>query len=494
MFLNLTHQLKGAKKEQILLHEMFERLRKQFCERVEITPLMMFTHTNTHGIKCQNARDECRYLDLKSMVQHCLGLLKTHTMFWPLDPIIDYATLNVAACLAVYHTSLKTMSDLSLSSHVRAQHCETMVYLNQLLRTHKDGKLYKKVKLKLSKSSRGSQFNRDLMLPLVPHDVLKRVAKMFHIAHHDTMVSPISADNVQQTTNDKRDIVSDRIYWNMEKGNKNRFDTNVLQCVYCKRLFFGGKGQNDIELYQEHLLKNPHHKTTGITTSISNTDWEFEFRSREEELLDKCNTYYSQEQIRAYKAVFNGQKSLMLMGVGGSGKSTLLKDIKYVLQCIFWKKGEISLCGATNAVARERLGITATSFHSFLGVIPMDNVDHKDRWNVTLSHCMACIRTKYKKNDDLKNVRVVILEEGLELSSVLMEAYFRHISESGWKCVTLINGDVCQGSFREDDSSGESEMNLTSETKIWLLMPLDRTGRSIILFQGCATCRTLSVT
>ena len=152
MCLNLTKQRRGAQQEQQLLHQMFERMRTQFCERVEITPLMVFSHDRNKGIKCQNLTSDIRYLNLFVMLQHCCNVLKEHTKFWPIDPIIDYSTLNVAACLAVYQATLYTISDASLPSYVRAQHCETMVYTNQLLRTHKDGKLYKKVRSKLSKS------------------------------------------------------------------------------------------------------------------------------------------------------------------------------------------------------------------------------------------------------------------------------------------------------------------------------------------------------
>jgi hypothetical protein len=431
---------------------MLERLRNQFCERVEMTPLMMFTKNPHNGIKCNNVANDCRYLDLKSMVQHCLNVLTQNTKFWLLDPIVDYATLNVAACLAVYHTSLQTLSDSSLTTYVRAQHCETMIYINQLLRTHKDGKLYRKVKLKLAKIVQGSPFNRDLMLPLIPNDILKHVACFYDLPHKITAVAPLPAGKVQQKSNSE-DIIGKRVLFNLKEAKA--FETNVLRCNCCKRLFFGGKGRNDVALYQDHLAKNPHHNISGtLLGCISKSDWNLEFRNREQEMLDKCNDYYSQEQTRAYQAVLKGQKSLLLMGVGGSGKSTLLKDIKYVLECVFWQQGEIALCGATNAVARERLGMTATSFHSLLGVTPMDNVPCEDKWNLTLSHCMTCIRRNSQK---LSTVRVVILEEGLELQSVLMEAYFRHINETGWKCITLINGDVCQGSFRED-SSGRAEI------------------------------------
>jgi hypothetical protein len=156
---------------------MLERLRNQFCERVEITPLTMHTKLPQNAIKCQNVANDCRYLDLKSMVHHCSNVLTQITKVLPLDPIVDFATLNVAACvLAVYHTSLQTMSDSSVMTYVRAQHCETMIYINQLRRTHKDGKLYRKVKLKPAKSVQGSPVNRNLILPLIPNDILKHVA------------------------------------------------------------------------------------------------------------------------------------------------------------------------------------------------------------------------------------------------------------------------------------------------------------------------------
>ena len=44
MCLNLTKQRRGAQQEQQLLHHTFERLRTQFCERVEITPLVTFSN------------------------------------------------------------------------------------------------------------------------------------------------------------------------------------------------------------------------------------------------------------------------------------------------------------------------------------------------------------------------------------------------------------------------------------------------------------------
>lgn len=143
--LNITKQRKGLQREQNMLHEMLIRLRSNFCERVEITPLIKFTTERLHGIKCQNLNDDSlRYLDLRSMLKQCCECLCLHTQHWEIDPIVDYYTLNLAACLATSHISLLIMSDFSVKQTIRAQHCEVFVYVNQLLRTQKSGKLYKK--------------------------------------------------------------------------------------------------------------------------------------------------------------------------------------------------------------------------------------------------------------------------------------------------------------------------------------------------------------
>jgi hypothetical protein len=164
--LNITNQRRGLQREQRMLHEMLLRLRSNFCERVEITPLVKFTKERLHGIKCQNLTDgNCRYLDLKSMLKKSCEYLCLHTRHWEIDPIVDYYTLNLAACLTVSHMSLLIMSDSAMTQTVvRAQHCETFVYVNQLLRTQKSGRLYKQTKTQLTRSVRGYPHNRELMV------------------------------------------------------------------------------------------------------------------------------------------------------------------------------------------------------------------------------------------------------------------------------------------------------------------------------------------
>jgi hypothetical protein len=143
------------------------------------------------------------------------------------------------------------------------------------------------------------------------------------------------------------------------------------------------------------------------------------------------------------------------MGVAGSGKSTLVQDLKYLLECVFWQPDEIAVCGSNNATAK-RMGLTAKTFHSFLGIGPMRTAASlKSNWEVTVDHCMQCMK---KHVERLKKVRFVIIEEGLELSSNMLEAFFQFVKDFEWNVIILVNGDVCQGNYRED-SAGNSEIS-----------------------------------
>lgn len=451
--LNVSKQREGVQKEQQMLNSMLKRLRNGFVERVEITPLCKFTSIKDDGIKCRNSASGCRWLDLRAMIDHCREILIQNTTFWQIDPIVDYYTLNVAACLAVSHISLSTMSDVSVAPHVRAQHCETFLYMNQLLRCQKSGKLYKKTKQQLSRSVRGFQFSRPFMLCLVPPDVYRRLCEMIGLKYASSEVIPLSADLVQRQKSTVN-LITERITRN-ESDKKNDFNCNVLKCAGCQRLFFGGKGNNDIKLYQEHLLRNPTHRVPLTDPKITRAHWKSEFKTRQQELQTRYRTYYSLEQKRAYDVVMQGCNLAVFMGVAGSGKSTLVQDLKYLLECVFWQPDEIAVCGSNNATAK-RMGLTAKTFHSFLGIGPMRTAASlQSNWEVTVDHCMQCMK---KHVERLKKVRFVIIEEGLELSSNMLEAFFKFVKDFEWNVIILVNGDVCQGNYRED-SAGNSEIS-----------------------------------
>jgi len=453
--LNVTKQRKGLQKEQQLLHEMLKRMRSNFCERVEITPLCKFTKQRTCGIKCQNMNESsCRYLDLKSMLRKCCEYLVLHTLHWQIDPIVDYYTLNLAACLAASHASLMIMSDVANREIVRAQHCEIFIYLNQLLRTQKSGRLYKQTKDQLTRSVRGYRHNRELMLPFISDEIFFILSKLMGTSHKTKIYAPISSEFVEKIPAEVVDVINNRIDRNRKTKGIN-FNVNVLKCHGCCRLFFGGRGENDVRLFNEHLQQYPDHRLPNTNTKITSRDWTNEYENRKTELQTKYQNYYSMEQQHAYDALMRGSTTLVLMGVAGSGKSTLAHDLRYLLECIFWGKNEIAVCGVTNAIA-QRMSPMGSSFHKFLGLRPLVStaISRDDEWNLSVEHCLICMRAKEKL---LKSVRVVILEEGLELKSNVLEAYFRYIKEINWNVITIINGDPCQGNYRVDDNC-ESEV------------------------------------
>ncbi|TEB17854.1 hypothetical protein C9890_0495 [Perkinsus sp. BL_2016] len=99
------------------------------------------------------------------------------------------------------------------------------------------------------------------------------------------------------------------------------------------------------------------------------------------------------------------------------------------------------------------MGPNGTSFHKFLGLRPLPPTvaQRGEEWNLSVDYCLSCMRNqKKKKNRQLKSVRVIILEEGIELHSNVLEAFFRYVKEIDWDVITIINGDPCQGNYRED--------------------------------------------
>jgi hypothetical protein len=210
------------------------------------------------------------------------------------------------------------------------------------------------------------------------------------------------------------------------------------------------------------------HRLPNSFKKICSIDWTNEFQNRKKELQTKYNHYYSMEQKQAFDAAMRGQSTLVLMGVAGSGKSTLVQDLRYLLECIFWKKNEIALCGVTNAIA-QRMGPNGSSFHKFLGLRPLPPTvaQRGEEWNLSVDYCLSSMRNlKKKKKRQLQSVRVIILEEGIELHSNVLEAFFRYVKEIDWDVVaagsegnTLSRegrgGQLEQREGRVDEGGGE---------------------------------------
>jgi hypothetical protein len=90
----------------------------------------------------------------------------------------------------------------------------------------------------------------------------------------------------------------------------------------------------------------------------------------------------------------------VLLGIGGAGKSMIVQDLLYLLRCLFWKKGEVHVCGATHAVA-QRMENTASTFHSFLGIQCDQEESGAVRWDFTVDEFLDKIRNN-KKTESAK--------------------------------------------------------------------------------------------
>ncbi len=457
--MNVTELLRGAKKEQILIDDVIHRFRRNFSERIEIATSWSFSNQQRlNGLLCFNGNTQgSRWLDLESMVRTCVGYVKQFTQFWDIGPIADYMTLNFASTFTLYHTTARAMADQSLVSIEREQCCRSTVYVNQLLRVAKDGKLWQKNNQpKLSLLTRGARHNRELMLPQIPSCVFSVLAEAGCILLRDIpKILPVIPQNVITLQATCRTI-NDRIIEN--KTLKNNFGLRVLRCRCCGMCFYGGRGLNDNQLFKYHLKENPSHAVgSSNNEKMTNSQWFQDYCYRMSNVRKKYEHVYDVDQRRAYDAVLSDQSSVLLLGIAGSGKSWVVQDLLYVLRCLFWKKNEVHVCGATHAVA-QRMENTASTFHSFLGIRCDQDETGAQKWDFSVDEYLQKIRSlKKSRKNNLATVRVVVLDEGLEVPSNLMEAYFRYIQEAGLNIISIVAGDVCQGVYREDQETGRRQ-------------------------------------
>jgi hypothetical protein len=470
--MNVTELLRGAKREQIMVDDVLQRFRNGFCERIEIATSWSFSKDSAHGPMCffgseASVSNGCtRWLDLKTMIRKCAGYVDKHTQFWSIGPITDYMTLNFAAAFAMYHLSARAMADTTLASMEREQCCRTLVYINQLLKLAKDGKLWQhNQQSKLTLLTRGERHNREMMLPSCPSRIYKILAEAGGIVlERISTVLPFTSQEVMTTSTDLVQMIDDRIREN--KCSKNNFGTNVLRCRTCGQCFYGGKGINDNQLFKQHFTEHPDH-AIGPTNGekISNAQWYSDYKTRESDITFKYQTLYDSSQKRAYDAIFREQKSALLLGIAGSGKTMIVQDLLHMLRSLFWRKNEVRVCGATHAVSQRMEHQQASTFHSFLGI----RCDYDDtglrQWDFSVDEYLQKIRLHSKnKQSKLASVRVLVLDEGLEVPSNLMEAYFRYIKEARLNIISIIAGDVCQGAYREDQETGRTENSFFSNS------------------------------
>ena len=466
--LNVTNLMRGAKKEQAMIDNVLTLFGTgSNCERVEIAVSWQFTDAQCNGPSSGwNAEaDTPRWLDLKKMLSNCVTYIRRDTKCWKLDPIAAYMSLNFAAALAVYQTSARGMTDTSLLPQERQQLCQTVVFVNQLLRFAKDGKLWrKKFEGKISLLTRGNKCNRVMMLPHIPRCVFSILAEIAGIAIASIpQLMPMTSDKVVRLSSVVK-LIDERILQNTTKVNV--YGKRVLQCLCCKRGFYGGTGINDVELFTKHLKQNPLHRLSPETKVLmTNAHWANDYEYYLTEAKKRYRDVYSDAQKLAFDAVMTRQKSVLLVGVAGSGKTMLVQDLRYLMNCVFWQLGEVCVCGATNAVA-QRTDDSASTLHSFLGIRCIEgNTGEPVDWNLSVEECLRQMKArssnpKKKGYNKLLKARVVIVEEGLEVPSNVMEAFFQYIKELHPNIIVIVNGDCCQGSYREDQETGTKEINI----------------------------------
>jgi hypothetical protein len=207
---------------------------------------------------------------------------------------------------------------------------------------------------------------------------------------------------------------------------------------------FAGSPETQTELLHKHLAKYPKHSNRdwhqrSVTGSVWETDWRRRQIKMQKALYAQGNEC-SDEQRMAYELLFGreGYKSrnVCLVGVPASGKTWISKKLSKLLECVFFKPGEVIRCGPLGRVACS-YHPDARTIHSTLQMRPNTLNQYPESLEELHEHLNRCPQECF---DQLK---VLIVSEALMCTGPHLEALLLRIQKTNPNCILLFDGD-CQ--------------------------------------------------
>ena len=297
--------------------------------------------------------------NFQSSIQSCWKHIETNVRFHDNQSIVKFGVLNTAACLLGYRAALDELSVSAPGSDSQQELFCFMRYMNAILNSICNGSYVDGQNPKMFLSKYGLTAGRPLaIIPTIPLIVLERIRLWDSSCPIPTVEAPFK---LSITEHNKQNRIEIRI----AENTSMREMENCMICWTCKELFYG-KFETRNRLLQDHLTANNHWAHSN--TAVSNVDgqmWRNDFEQKrkafELKLLEG-----NDDQHWAYKFAMNWT-SLCMVGVPGSGKTWLIKNLGILLQCIFFKPGEVIWCSPLGRVAMH-LHPDARTLHRILSI------------------------------------------------------------------------------------------------------------------------------
>ena len=348
------------------LDESFQLFGKTGGSRFEVAVRPTLLQSDSEAPSPSTNDNGLLAFDFSCSVASCWTFLKANVQFFDNSNIVHYGILNTAACLLGYRAALDELSSSSPGSKSQEELFCFVRYTNAILNSICSGQYVDGQNPKLFLSKLGLTTGRPLaLIPTIPLSVLERVRCWDPNCPLPTVEAPIHAHSAA-SLHALQNCIESRIIENTDQ-------TEIMDCMvcwHCKELFYGDFDTRK-RLLQSHLEEYNHWKNSKAAVPIVDGKmWRRDFEDKRKALETEL-TKGSTDQQWTYKLAMSWM-NICLVGVPGSGKTWMIKKLGMLMQCIFFRPGELLYCSPLGRVAMN-LHPDARTLHRILKIQPLGN-------------------------------------------------------------------------------------------------------------------------
>ena len=399
---------------------------------------------------------QCRFksdlLDLKCMIGAAVNEVISSTQHWNNAHVLSFASLNASAMVLITRQALTIASDVT----------KTLADRQQLLDIA-SGTLKRWKSFKTGRGDGVIGLRHDRKLADFPH------LSESLLCHLDTMLPKNSRKftrfanfryfyehEIVRTFDDAFCIaINDRTLQN-KKETTAELSNHIMKCAGCGRLHFGDSNKQAL---QAHFESSPSCQTSkwNEKAPVTSTDWIAAYNCVMEDYSNFLETS-SRDQKNACESVLKFGSGLLAIGVAGAGKSVVLNEIGKVLDCIFYKKGEIIRCASTGLLA-EDFNDSASTVNKAIGAYPNFGTNPDANWNLSVTEGRDLIVEHRKVTAQMK---VFINTEVYAQSSNMLQAMLELRRDKKLTFICILDGDPPQPMHEDDSDDIASNHHLCS--------------------------------
>jgi hypothetical protein len=451
--LNVSAMLEGISEEFRLMNDAIVSMKTCPRNRTEIQVQCRFFSNTSIG--------NSKLLDLKHMIRSAVNEILSSTQHWNINHVLSFASLNASAMILITRQAWHVASDVTKTLADRQQLLDiasgTLKRWNSFKTGRGDGVIGPRNDRRLAAFPHLSESLLCQLDTLLPKHSRKftRFENFRYFYEHEIVKTFDYAFCI---------AINERTLQN-QKESTDTLSSHIMKCAGCGRLHFGNSNKQAL---QAHLESSPSCQSSKWKekSPVSSADWINAYTCVMEDyskFLETC----SSDQKHACESVLKFGSGLLAIGVAGAGKSVVLNEIGKVLECMFYKEGEIIRCAATGLLA-EYFNDSASTVHSAIGAYPDFGTNLDAKWDLSVKDWRQLIEKHGKVKSQLK---VFIDTEVYAQSSNMLQALLEMRRDNDLKFTCILDGDPLQPMHEDESEDASSNRQLCAIKDHILLKP-----------------------